>query len=62
MTESFQLAFPSDRLFACALAILDDTGTRYGCPFAWTFGGGTVLALRQGRRFSKGIDIFVPDP
>lgn len=62
MTESFQLAFPSDRLFARALAILDDAGTRYGRAFAWTFGGGTVLALRHGHRFSKDIDIFVPDP
>jgi hypothetical protein len=30
-------------------------------PF-WTFGGGTVLMLRYGHRFSKDIDIFVPDP
>ena len=28
----------------------------------WTFGGGTVLMLRQGHRLSKDIDIFVPDP
>lgn len=28
----------------------------------WTFGGGTVLMLRHGHRFSKDIDIFVPDP
>lgn len=32
-----------------------------GDPF-WTFGGGTVLMLRYGHRFSKDIDIFVPDP
>lgn len=30
-------------------------------PF-WTFGGGTVFMLRYGHRFSKDIDIFVPDP
>lgn len=28
----------------------------------WTFGGGTVLMLRFDHRFSKDIDIFVPDP
>lgn len=30
-------------------------------PF-WTFGGGTVLMLRYGHRYSKDIDIFFPDP
>lgn len=30
-------------------------------PF-WTFGGGTVLMLRYCHRFSKDVDIFVPDP
>lgn len=29
---------------------------------AWTFGGGTVLMLRFDHRFSKDIDLFVPDP
>jgi predicted nucleotidyltransferase component of viral defense system len=28
----------------------------------WSFGGGTVLMRRHGHRFSKDIDIFVPDP
>mgnify|MGYP003583224848 CR=1 FL=1 len=28
----------------------------------WTFGGGTVLMLRHDHRFSKDIDLFVPDP
>lgn len=28
----------------------------------WTFGGGTVLMLRFDHRFSKDIDLFVPDP
>lgn len=29
---------------------------------SWTFGGGTVLMLRYDHRFSKDIDLFVPDP
>jgi hypothetical protein len=28
----------------------------------WSFGGGTVLMLRLNHRYSKDIDIFVPDP
>ena len=28
----------------------------------WTFGGGTALMLRFDHRFSKDIDLFVPDP
>jgi hypothetical protein len=28
----------------------------------WTFGGGTVLMLGFDHRFSKDIDLFVPDP
>jgi predicted nucleotidyltransferase component of viral defense system len=28
----------------------------------WTFGGGTILMLRYDHRFSKDIDLFVPDP
>lgn len=51
-----------ETLFSHALVILDDIA-RHGRvnPF-WTFGGGTVLMLRYGHRFSKDIDIFVPDP
>ena len=51
-----------ERLFSHALQILDDIA-RHGRskPF-WTFGGGTVLMLRYGHRYSKDIDIFVPDP
>ncbi len=30
-------------------------------PDDWSFGGGTVLMLRHRHRFSKDIDIFVPD-
>lgn len=49
-------------LFAHALTVLGEIA-RHGRddPF-WTFGGGTVLMLRYGHRFSKDIDIFVPDP
>lgn len=28
----------------------------------WSFGGRTLLMLRIGHRFSKDIDLFVPDP
>jgi Nucleotidyl transferase AbiEii toxin, Type IV TA system len=59
---TFKLAFPANRLFAHALRILDDASKRYGNPFKWTLGGGTVLALRHEHRVSKDIDIFVPDP
>lgn len=49
-----------ETLFSHALLILDDIA-RHGRskPF-WTFGGGTVLMLRYGHRYSKDIDIFVP--
>ncbi len=49
-------------LFSQALLILDEIA-KHGRdnPF-WTFGGGTVLMLRYGHRFSKDVDIFVPDP
>ena len=58
----YALEFPSNRLFVHALRILDDAGARYGRPFDWTLGGGTVLALRHRHRSSKDIDIFLPDP
>jgi len=47
-------------LLARALAILDDA-VAHGMPDDWSFGGGTVLMLRHRHRFSKDIDIFVPD-
>lgn len=49
-------------LLSHALTLVDEIA-KYGRdePF-WTFGGGTVLMLRYGHRFSKDIDIFVPDP
>ncbi len=62
MTASYGLAFPSDRLFAHAVRILDGAGERCGRPFDWTLGGGTVLALRHDHRFSKDVEIFVPNP
>ena len=50
-----------ETLFLQALKLIDEI-TKHGRddPF-WTFGGGTVLMLRYGHRFSKDIDIFVPD-
>ena len=49
-------------LFGHALSLIDDV-LRHGTKdLYWTFGGGTVLMLRHHHRFSKDIDIFVPDP
>ena len=51
-----------ETLFSQALRVIGEI-SKHGRdnPF-WTFGGGTVLMLRYGHRFSKDIDIFVPDP
>jgi predicted nucleotidyltransferase component of viral defense system len=51
-----------ETLFSQALTVIGEIA-RHGRdhPF-WTFGGGTVLMLRYGHRYSKDIDIFVPDP
>jgi predicted nucleotidyltransferase component of viral defense system len=51
-----------ETLFSQALTVIGEIA-RHGRedPF-WTFGGGTALMLRYGHRFSKDIDIFVPDP
>jgi predicted nucleotidyltransferase component of viral defense system len=51
-----------ETLFRHALDILDTLPTEDGQPQRWTFGGGTVLMLKHQHRFSKDIDIFVPDP
>lgn len=54
---------PWQALFPAAMTLVDEIA-RYGGvtdPF-FTFGGGTVLMLRYRHRFSKDIDIFVPDP
>lgn len=49
-------------LFARALEIID-AANRAGMPADdWTFGGGTVLMLRYRHRFSRDIDIFLPEP
>ena len=51
-----------ETLFQRALALIksaERTGTRLD---DWNFGGGTVLMRRYRHRFSKDIDIFVPDP
>ncbi|MCC7716640.1 nucleotidyl transferase AbiEii/AbiGii toxin family protein [Janthinobacterium lividum] len=49
-------------LFSHALTILAEIAKHGRADPFWTFGGGTVLMLRYGHRFSKDIDIFVPDP
>ena len=49
-------------LFGHALSLIDDVLRRGTKNLYWTFGGGTVLMLRHNHRFSKDIDIFVPDP
>lgn len=49
-------------LFGHALSLIDDVLQHGTKDLYWTFGGGTVLMLRYNHRFSKDIDIFVPDP
>ena len=52
-----------ETLLRRALELIDSAGQTMGEPLTnWTFGGGTVLMLRHHHRFSKDIDIFVPDP
>lgn len=62
MVGSAKIPETWETLFAQALKLISEIA-KYGRadPF-WTFGGGTVLMLRYGHRFSKDIDIFVPDP
>jgi hypothetical protein len=50
-----------ETLFRKALELMD-SARPFGLFTQWTFGGGTVLMRRHGHRFSKDIDIFVPDP
>jgi hypothetical protein len=52
---------PRAALFASALTLTDHLSTVIDSPL-WTFGGGTVLMLRFNHRFSRDIDLFVPDP
>ena len=51
-----------ETLFSKALTVIDEIAKHGRDDPFWTFGGGTVLMLRYGHRFSKDIDIFVPDP
>jgi len=51
-----------ETLFSNALIVIDEIAKHGRNDPFWTFGGGTVLMLRYGHRFSKDIDIFVPDP
>ena len=48
-------------LFERAFAILASAERSAG-RFPWSFGGGTVLMLRHHHRYSRDVDIFVPDP
>lgn len=51
-----------ETLFQRALVLIDSVA-KSGTNFEpWSFGGGTVLMRRHRHRFSKDIDIFVPDP
>lgn len=49
-------------LFKKSLRLIDEIETHGTKNLYWTFGGGTVLMRRYQHRFSKDIDIFVPDP
>lgn len=49
-------------LFRRALLLIDEIDQHGKKDPFWTFGGGTALMLRYAHRFSKDIDIFVPDP
>lgn len=51
-----------EQLFTKSLGLIDDIETHGTRRLFWTFGGGTVLMRRHQHRFSKDIDIFVPDP
>jgi predicted nucleotidyltransferase component of viral defense system len=51
-----------ESLFRKALQIVDSVSADVLPPNRWSFGGGTVLMRRYCHRFSKDIDIFVPDP
>jgi hypothetical protein len=52
---------PWAALFKSALTLTDHLATVISKPM-WTFGGGTVLMLRLNHRYSRDIDLFVPDP
>ncbi|MDP2398366.1 MAG: nucleotidyl transferase AbiEii/AbiGii toxin family protein [Burkholderiales bacterium] len=49
-------------LFQRALELFDSANAGGARLEDWSFGGDTVLMRRHHHRFSKDIDIFVPDP
>jgi Nucleotidyl transferase AbiEii toxin, Type IV TA system len=49
-------------LLAHAIRLVEEIERHGTSKPIWTFGGGTVLMLRYEHRYSKDIDIFVPDP
>lgn len=51
-----------EALFERALVLIDSTRAAGITLNDWSFGGGTVLMRRHRHRFSRDIDIFVPDP
>ena len=51
-----------ETLFRRALLLIDSVGSAGVRLDDWSFGGGTVLMRRYRHRFSKDVDIFVPDP
>lgn len=51
-----------ETLFQRALLLIDCARESGATLDEWSFGGGTVLMRRHHHRFSKDIDIFVPDP
>jgi Nucleotidyl transferase AbiEii toxin, Type IV TA system len=52
---------PWAALFESALTLTDHLAEVLEKP-VWSFGGGTVLMLRLNHRYSRDIDLFVPDP
>ncbi len=51
-----------ETLFQRTLELIDSVSYAGITLEDWSFGGGTVLMRRHHHRFSKDIDIFVPDP
>lgn len=51
-----------ESLFPHAFTLMEEVRKMGGIEPFWTFGGGTVLMLRYRHRFSRDIDLFVPDP
>lgn len=51
-----------ETLFQRALELIDSVSYAGIALEDWSFGGGTVLMRRHHHRFSKDIDIVVPDP